>query len=61
MKRYPDVIPRPLDEAVSKAWGFASEHARHIREGREPTFEEAELVVGVAAAITTYLVRKHEA
>lgn len=61
MKRYPDIIPRPLDEAVSKAWGFASEHARHIREGREPTFEEAELVVGVASAITTYLAKKHEA
>lgn len=61
LKRYPDIIPRPLDEAVSKAWGFASEHARHIREGREPTFEEAELVVGVASAITTYLARKHEA
>jgi hypothetical protein len=61
MKRYRDIVPRPLDEAISKAWGYASENARHIREGREPTFEEAELVVGMVAAISTYLARKHEA
>jgi hypothetical protein len=60
MKRYRDLIPRPLDEAVSKTWGYASENARHIREGREPTFEEAELVVGVSSAIATYLARKKE-
>lgn len=61
MKRYRDLIPRPLDEAVSKSWGYASENARHIREGREPTFEEAALIVGVSSAIATYLARKHEA
>lgn len=61
MKRYGDIVPRPLDEAISKAWGYASENARHIREGREPTFEEAELVVGIVSALSTYLARKHEA
>lgn len=61
MKRYRDIVPRPLDEAISKAWGYASENARHIREGREPTFEEAELVVGIVSALSTYLARKHEA
>lgn len=61
MKRYRDIVPHPLDEAIAKAWGYASENARHIREGREPTFEEAELVVGVVAALATYLARKHEA
>ncbi len=60
MKRYRDIVPRPLDEAIAKAWGYASENARHIREGREPTFEEAELIVGVVAALATYLARKHE-
>ncbi|MHB8181434.1 MAG: AbiJ-NTD4 domain-containing protein [Acidithiobacillus ferrivorans] len=60
IKRYPDIVPRPLDEAIAKAWGYASENARHIREGREPTFEEAELVVGMVAALATYLARKHE-
>lgn len=61
MKRYRDIVPRPLDEAISKAWGYASENARHIREGREPTFEEAELIVGIVSALATYLARKHEA
>lgn len=61
MKRYRDLIPKPLDEAVSKIWGFASENARHIAEGREPSFEEAELVVGMVAGVATYLAKKHEA
>lgn len=61
MKRYRDIVPRPLDEAIVKAWGYASENARHIREGREPTFEEAELIVGIVSAVSTYLARKHEA
>lgn len=61
IKRYADLIPRPLDEAITKLWGFASENARHIREGREPTYAEAELVVSVAAAAGNYLSRKNEA
>jgi AbiJ N-terminal domain 4 len=60
MKQYRDIIPRPLDEVVSKAWGFASENARHLREGREPNFEEAELIVGIVSCVAMYLSRKHE-
>jgi hypothetical protein len=60
LKRYPDrlSIPKPLDEAVSKAWGYASEMARHIREGRDPRWEDAELVVGIAAILAIYLTKK---
>jgi hypothetical protein len=36
LRRYRDLIPKPLDEAVTKIWGFASENARHINEGRKP-------------------------
>jgi hypothetical protein len=61
LKRYRDLIPRPLDEAVTKMWGFASENARHINEGREPSFEEAELVVSMVAGVSTYLAKKHGA
>jgi hypothetical protein len=57
IKKYPDAIPRPLDEAVEKAWGFASEMARHIREGRRPDYKEVELIVGLAAVVGTYLSR----
>ena len=58
LKKYADLVPKPLDEALSKTWGYASEMARHIREGRTPTYPEAELVVGVAAATCTYLAAK---
>jgi hypothetical protein len=51
-------IPPPLDEAISKMWGYSSERGRHIREGEEPTFEEAEMIVTVASAICIYLSRK---
>ena len=61
LKRYRDLIPKPLDEAVTKIWGFASENARHINEGREPTIEEAELVVTMVAGVSTYLSKKHRA
>jgi hypothetical protein len=60
LKRSPDLIPPPLDQAIRKLWGFASEYARHIREGREPRFEEAQLLVGVCASVTIYLTDKHE-
>ena len=50
-------LPRPLDTALEKLWGFASEQGRHIREGRQLRFEEAELVVTTAAAVSVYLIR----
>lgn len=53
------VLPAPLDTALHKLWGFASEQGRHIQEGREPAFEEAELVVTVASAVSVYLLRHH--
>jgi hypothetical protein len=57
IKRYPNVIPKPLDESIAKAWGYASEMARHIREGRKPDHREVELIVGLAATVATYLSR----
>jgi len=53
-----DVIPPPLDKAVESIWGYSSEQGRHLREGREPGFEEAELLVGLSASLGTYLARK---
>ncbi|MEG8219292.1 hypothetical protein OSJ57_01495 [Sphingomonas sp. HH69] len=50
-------LPAPLDGALHRLWGFASEQGRHIQEGREPRFEEAELVVTVASAVCVYLLR----
>jgi hypothetical protein len=50
-------LPKPLDEAVAKLWGFASNHGRHVAERSAPAFEDAELVVTVAAAVSIYLSR----
>jgi len=60
IKRYGNLIPPPLDQVVSKAWGFASENARHLREGQGLAYEEAELVVGVSSVLCSYLAAKHE-
>lgn len=57
MKRHGAIIPEPLDQAVIKAWGYASENGRHIREGREPSSNEAELIVGLSASLGNYLVK----
>jgi hypothetical protein len=43
LKRYPDLLPKPIDEAASRLWGYASEMARHLREGRAPARPEAEV------------------
>jgi hypothetical protein len=58
LERYPKLFPKPLDVGIEKIWGFASEMGRHLQEGREPEIEEAELLVGLAMAGCTYLVRK---
>lgn len=51
-------IPTPLDQAIHKMWGYASQTGRHLEEGREPSFEEAELVVATAAALCSYLSKR---
>jgi hypothetical protein len=61
LKKNPDLLPKPLDTALSQIWGYASNEARHVQEGRDPRREEAELVVGLASAVTTYLIRKRTA
>ena len=61
IKKHSDVFTPPLDQCLEKAWGFASERGRHIREGRDPAFEDAELVVGLASVVATYLVKKADA
>lgn len=51
-------IPRPLDSALQQIWGYASEMGRHLREGRDPTREEAELLLGTASTMITYLLQR---
>ena len=58
VKENPRLLPKPLDQAVEKAWGYASESGRHLREGDSPKFAEAEFIVNISGAICLYLVNK---
>lgn len=58
IKRHPDLFPKPLDQSLEKAWGYASEAGRHLKEGKTPAFEEAELIVGMCGSVCRYLARK---
>ena len=52
-------IPRPLDNAIERMWGYASEMARHLREGRVPSREEAELLLNISASLINYLLQRN--
>ena len=58
LRRNPDLLPPPLNTALPQLWGYASNVARHVREGHAPQRNEAELIVGLAAALATYLTRR---
>jgi len=59
LKRY-HLFPGSMKKALEGVWGYASnEGARHGKEGFEPAREEAEFIVAISAAVTTYLNRKH--
>ncbi len=51
-------LPKPLDAAVEKLWGFASDKGRHVREGDEIDAIEGELVVIVACAVCVFLTKR---
>ena len=53
-------LPPPLDAVVKQLWGYASNRARHAKEGEVVDSAEAELIVAVAAATAKFLVLKHE-
>lgn len=60
IRRRSDAFPAPLNEAVAKLWGFASNEARHGSEQRNLALSEALLLVGVSAALSSYLARKQQ-
>ena len=51
-------LPRPLDQAVSKLWGYASERCRHIREQEDVDNSEAELTVSISGALCEFLIQR---
>ncbi len=51
-------LPPPLDQAVHKLWGYASDRGRHIREQQVVDHSEAELIVAVAGALCAFLAQR---
>jgi hypothetical protein len=56
----PELFPAPLNKAIEKLWGYASEMGRHLREGKVPSLNEAEFLVTIASAACRYLVKEIE-
>lgn len=60
LQTFSQLFAPSLRKALDGLWGYSSEEgARHGREGVEPPREEAEFIVTIASAFTTYLNRKH--
>ena len=51
-------LPAPLDQAVHKLWGYASDRGRHVREQQTVDTTEAELIVAVSGALCTFLAQR---
>jgi hypothetical protein len=51
-------LPKPLDQAVDKLWGFASDKARHMREGNKVDDVQVELIVSTACAVCIFLAKR---
>jgi hypothetical protein len=51
-------LPKPLDVATEKLWGFASDRARHVREDKGVSDDEAELIVSVSCAVSAFLTKR---
>lgn len=58
VQRNAGIFPAPIDQIVEKAWGYTSNHGRHLTEGQPPQFEEAELMVGISGVLCRYLSRR---
>lgn len=53
-------VPKPLDSALSKLWGYSSNFGRHVSPTKVPSLKEATLVVHLSSAICRYLVGEHQ-
>jgi len=55
INQHSELFPKPLDKATHGLYGYASQFGRHMSEGKEPTHEQATLVVGIAAILMNFL------
>lgn len=59
IKKYPHIVPKPLNVAIEKMWGYSSNMGRHLSESSPPDFDEAELLVSISASLISYLAKKN--
>jgi hypothetical protein len=52
-------LTKPLDKGLEGLWGYASQFGRHVAEGKDARFEEAELVVTISSALSVFLLRRN--
>jgi hypothetical protein len=58
LKKNPGLFHPALQQGLGKVYDYASDVARHGKEGTEPAREDAEFAVATCAAICTLLTRK---
>jgi hypothetical protein len=59
LDKTPTLFHPALKKGLDGIYGYASDVARHGKEGAEPAREEAEFIVAVCAAACSLLTRKH--
>lgn len=69
LRHHPHMLPRPVENAMNQLWTYVSRQALvwgrgekkawYFAEVAEPAREDAEMIVALAATMTTYLLRKH--
>ncbi|AFC26262.1 AbiJ-NTD4 domain-containing protein [Saprospira grandis] len=58
IKDHPNILPKPLDKVALGIWGYSSEKGRHLKEGQNPDYAEAQLIVELSATLSKYLANK---
>ena len=53
-------VPKPLDSALSKLWGYSSNFGRHVSPTNVPSLNDATLIVHLSSAICRYLVEERQ-
>ena len=53
-------IPKPLDEALLKMWGFSSNFGRHVSPTKVPSLGEATLIVHLSSAYCRFLLEGND-
>jgi len=53
-------LPPTLSSMSNKAWGFASDRARHVHEGKPVSYPDAELMLALAEAMIVYFLRSSQ-